>query len=77
MNKKNTNSASRLSSIQKDVFQTHRGVFAKLAEGREGFLMGLTDLFNDGLQLGCQLVVLCQLRLWALLLLLISVISNS
>lgn len=56
---------------------THRGVFAKLAEGGEGFLMGLTNLFNDGLQLGCQLVALCQLRLWALLLLFIPVISNS
>lgn len=59
-----------------DGQSTHRGVFAKLAEGREGFLMGFSDLFNDGLQLRCQLVVLCQLRLWALLLLLVPVISN-
>lgn len=57
--------------------RTHRGVFAKLAEGREGFLMGLTDLFNDGLQLCRQLVALCQLRLRAVLLLLIPVIANS
>lgn len=59
-----------------DGQSTHRGVFAKLAEGREGFLMGFSDLFNDGLQLRCQLVALCQLRLWALLLLLVPVISN-
>lgn len=56
---------------------THRGVLAKLAEGGEGFLVGLSDLFYDALQLGCQLVALCQLRLRALLLLLIAVISNS
>lgn len=39
--------------------------------------MGLTDLFDDGLQLGRQLVALCQLQLRALLLLLIPVVSNS
>lgn len=39
--------------------------------------MGLANLFNDGLQLCRQLVALCQLRLRALLLLLIPVISNS
>lgn len=59
-----------------DGQSTHRGVFAKLAEGREGFLMGFSDLFNNGFQLRCQLVALCQLRLWALLLLLVPVISN-
>lgn len=39
--------------------------------------MGFTNLVDDGLQLCRQLVALCQLRLRALLLLLIPVISNS
>lgn len=39
--------------------------------------MGLSDLVNDGLQLRRQLVALCQLRLWALLLLLVPVIPNG
>lgn len=57
--------------------RTHRGVLAQLAEGREGLLVGSADLLNDALQLGRQLVALRQLRLRALLLLLVPVIPNG
>lgn len=56
---------------------THRGVLAQLAEGREGLLMGLADLLDDGLQLGRELVALRQLRLRAFLLLLVAVVSDG
>lgn len=67
----------RLAAVIGNKRLPHRGVFAQLAEGWESFLMGLTDLFDDGLLLGRQLVALSKLQLRTLLLLLIAVISNS
>lgn len=57
--------------------RSHRGVFTQLTERRKGLLVSLADLLYDGLQLGCHLVALCQLRLGALLLLLVPVVPNG
>ena len=57
--------------------RSHRGVFAQLTERGEGLLVRLADLLDDGLQLGCHLVALGQLRLGALLLLLVPVVPNG
>lgn len=56
---------------------THRSVFAQLAQGGEGILVGLAHLLNEVLHLGRDHIALRTLRLRRVLLLLVPVIPDS
>lgn len=56
---------------------THRSVFAELAEGGEGLLVGFAHLLDELLHLGRDDVALRALRLGHVLLLLVPIIADG